>query len=63
MVPAPVNTVEIQQVRQRPGVCARIVDRHKLQFRPPPRRPQRQSANAAETVNTYFDLAHGDLLL
>ena len=58
VVPAAVDTVEVQQMRQRLGISARIVDRYELHLRPLPRCPQGQAADSAESINSDFDLAH-----
>ena len=60
--PGAVYAVKVQQVRQRVGVRAGIVDGDEFELWPAPGRPQRQPANATKPVNAYFDLAHDVLL-
>ena len=52
------NTVEVQQMCQRLGIGARIVDRYEFHLRPLPRCPQGQATDSTESIYSDFDLAH-----
>src|SRR5690606_23789449 len=55
VLPAAVHRVEIQQVGVGRRVGSRVVDTHEPQLRPVPGGAQRQSSDAAEAVDAYFD--------
>jgi hypothetical protein len=55
MLPAAMHRVEIEQVRVGGGVTCRVVDLHELHFGPVPGGAQGQTADAAKTVDAYFD--------
>ena len=63
LAPATMDAVKVKQVGQRGGIGARVVDGHKLHIWPAPGGPQGQTTDSAKSINAYFDLAHGVLLM
>src|SRR5690606_41548054 len=55
MLPAAVHRVEIQQMGVCRRIASRVVDLHKLQFRPAPGSAQRQATDTTKTVDTCLD--------
>src|SRR5690606_1195388 len=58
VLPAAVHRVEVQQVGVGRRVGGRVVDVHEFQLRPVPGGAQRQTSDAAGTVDADFD-GHG----
>ncbi|MNN11671.1 hypothetical protein D3C81_1246370 [compost metagenome] len=54
-VPASVDRIEVDQMGMGLGVTGRVIDLHKLEFRPVPGGAKRQATNTAKPIDTYFD--------
>src|SRR5690606_39125188 len=54
-IPAAMHRIEIDQMGVGCGVTGRVVDLHKLKFRPAPGGAQRQTTDTTKSVDTYLD--------